>query len=88
MAVRTKNTTSISLVDEQDTLSGSVNGGFIRYNAVPDGEDMWLFIENSSRIPDLTGLRELTNYSIRMAILDADNVLCVFSEPVFTNTGI
>ena len=75
-------------MDEQDTPSGSINGGFIRYNAVPDGEDMWLFVENSSRIPDLIGLTELTNYSIRMALLDADNELCVFSEPIFTKTGI
>ena len=90
LAVRTENITSISLslVDnEQNTLSGSINGGLIQYNAVPDGAHMGLLIENISSIGDITGLTELTNYSIRMAFLDAD-VLCVFSEPVFAKTGI
>ena len=89
--MRMQNTNSISLsLDQEDIPPGSINGGLIQYSALPDGADMWLFIEmeNSSRVPNLTGLAEFTNYSIKMAFLDADNKLCVFSEPVFERTGM
>ena len=42
---------------------------------------------SSDELPDLQGLEELTNYSIRMAVFDDTNRLCVFSEPLVAQTG-
>ena len=84
----TQNTTSISITWDPPNALSLPNAGLIQYSAVQNGRSLWLYVEDSFMIPDLTGLSELTNYSIRMALFDTDNMLCVFSEPVFSTTGI
>lgn len=88
LLVESKTPHSLSLIWDRPTYYTSSITGLIQYKALPDGDRMWLYIEeNDGALPVLRGLAELTPYSIQMAIIDSSNKICVFSEATVAITG-
>ena len=90
VASRTHSTLSL-MWGRPQYITGNLRGVLEYVTLDSDGgsESRWLFIEGSSEIlPVLEGLEEFSNYSIRMAVLDESDRLCVFNEPLVALTGI
>lgn len=78
--------TSLSLQWERpDYFQGSITG-FIQYTALPDGDTMWLYVMESDDIVRLSGLEEMTYYTIQTAIVDRNRKICVYSAPIIAST--
>lgn len=88
LLLESKTPNSISLIWDRPPYYTSSITGLIQYRALPDGDTIWLYIEeNDGALPVLGGLAELTPYSIQMAIIDSSNKMCVFSEAAVEVTG-
>ena len=94
LLVKSRTSHSLSLLwDRPDYFTASLRG-LVYYEPLllptGSGGGRCLYVDSGSssdELPVLQGLEELTNYSIKMAVFDDTNRLCVFSEPLVAQTG-
>lgn len=88
LQLESKTCNSLSFIWDRPSYYTSTITGLIQYRALPDGNAVWLYVEdNDGTLPTLTGLAESTPYSIKMAVIDSDKMICVFSEATVAVTG-
>ena len=90
LSVSSKSSNSLLLTWERPEYFTASLRGLLYYESLQQqagSEGRWLYVDSSDRLQPITGLEESTNYSISMAVLDGNDRLCVFNEPLMVQTG-